>query len=152
MPPAGQEVDPGPGRLLPSEDAGGGSFSHSWGLSGPRLHCPQQALSSSAEGRLWERTWDWFQMCPGIILSLGGHSPLARAPWGARDIWAADGVHSAGEFLLKEQLLLVTNAVHLPPAKKKADLSGCMGNREGERVEWSVCQDMGISQTGSYGI
>lgn len=121
MPPAGQEIDPGPGRLLPSEDAGRGSCSHSWGLSGPRLHWPQQGLSSSAEGKLWERTWDWFQMCPGIILSLGGHSPLARAPWGARDIWATDRVHAAGEFLLKEQLLLVTNVVHLPPAKKKAD-------------------------------
>ena len=47
------------------------------------------------------------------------------AQQGARDIWAAGGVHAAGEFLLKEQLLL-TNKIHLPP-QEGADLPGAMG-------------------------
>lgn len=62
-----------------------------------------------------------------------------------RDIWAAGGVHAAGEFLLKEYLLLLTNTIHLPP-QERADLPG----GEEASMEWSMSPDLCVGQIGSY--
>lgn len=70
-------------------------------------------------------------MSPGIILLLGGHSALAEWPSGVQG--AAGGVHAAGEFLLKEYLLLLHNTIHLPP-QERADLPGAV--EMGRKPAW----------------
>lgn len=83
-PPAWQEVDPGPVKAAPL-----------WGMLAQAVPLdpgdwPTFARSPAGsfllgERSLWEKTWGWFQMSPGIILLVGGHSPLAEWPCRVRE-------------------------------------------------------------------
>lgn len=91
-------------------------------------------------------------MSQGIMLSLGGRSPLAKGPAGRKGHLDSRRGSCCWEFLLEEQLLMVTKAVHLPPAEKRAEMPGCRVNGEGAHGKWSVCQDMGTGQMGLYSV